>query len=148
MSSSSSSSSITSSSSSLYYCVPSLLGPLLYTLYHPFSHHLTQFCCFSYLPIISYPYHITLLLLILSTYLPCIPCQHVSYYALFSPSLSYRINSPFSLRQVMRQFIYDYRPDVIILNSRYVTHAQAHTHTDIHTNSFLCYDHSIVLFLT
>ena len=42
--------------------------------------------------------------------------------------------------KVMRQFIYDYRPDVIILNSRYVTtmvntYSHTHTHTHTHTKS-------------
>lgn len=38
----------------------------------------------------------------------------------------------------MRQFIYDYRPDVIILNSRYVIHPQTHTHTNAHALTHTC----------
>ena len=137
------SSSFTTSSSSLHICVPPLLDPLLCTSYHPFS-HLTQFCYFSYLPTISYPYHITLLLLILSAQLPYIPCQHVTYHALFSPSLH-----TVSILLVLCDRWCVSSSMTTGLTSSYWTpgtphmhrhiHTHTHTHTNIHTNSFQCY---------
>ena len=71
-----------------------------------------------------------------------------SYHLTISPC---HVNMLQSLWQVMRQFIYDYRPDVIILNSRYFTpkvhthtkSSHSHTHAHIYVSSESTHSHTL-----